>query len=387
MRGRGVSLAAVFILAVIFGGSALRPGTKEDKDSGRMSGPGLDLRAPALVWTKLFPEEVKGAAMACRSGAVAAHTENLVYYLTDRETPVWIAGDKQGWKHVEGLGINWEGDRVLFQTDRKPKTTTEGMDLTVHLLDGRGRELWAKPNPYRWESTILSPSGKYILFGECFHATLKCHDQEMNLLWQKNIQIWYVAFDPQEHFLFDGEGGILYTIEGEQVWDFGRYTRILSVSDDAQYVMTQFYRHAAAQKQIFLISRPSLRKIELAGTGGAVSPDGTFTAYVNAERELVVYRTEELIAEGGPSSKLKPLFKTDFVKPWVINLARDNRSLFVLGQKSEAISVIMLVDLGRRKKAWEKPVDHNLRLALPTINNEEVVIKSAPNALTKYRCY
>ena len=352
-------------------------------ESGQGIGKGVGY--PQVVWTKVFSEEVKGVALAKKTGAVVANTLTRVYYFQDNVRPLWSAGEGQNWKHVEGLGISGDGNRVLFQTDLMPKVHTEGMNFTVHLLDGAGKELWAKPNPYRWEKTLLSPSGKYILFGEQFHPSLKLHDDNLNLLWHKNIQIWYVAFDPLEHFIFDGEGGQLYTLQGEPTWDFGAYTKVLSVSDDAEYVMTQFYRSVQAFQRIFLIGRLDLKKIELSGTGGCVSPDGALTAYVNSDKQLVIYKTAELLEAGGP--KIKPLFKTDFVQPWVIQLGRGNQSLFVLGKKSELASVIMLIDLAKMKKVWERPVDDSLRLALPTEDNQMVVIQQDPKVLLKLKSF
>ena len=128
-----------------------------------------------------------------------------------------------------------------------------------------------------------------------------------------------------------------------------------------------------------------LKTIELSGTGGCVSPDGTLAAYVNSDGKLVVYRTLELMEAGADS--LPPLFKTGFKKPWNMQISRDNRSLFLMGEESELSSVMMLVNLETMKTAWKKPVASDLRIALPTEDNQEVVIKSAWNTLMKFKCY
>jgi len=338
---------------------------------------------PRQVWSRVFPANLTGAAVARKTGAVAASTADKVYYFTDSATPVWTAGED--WKSVDSLGINGSGDRVLFQTDVKPRKSTEAMNYTLRLYDGEGAEMWAKPNPGRYQRAMLSPSGKHILIGEHWHPGVSLYDDNLNLLWKKSIQFWSLAFDPLERFLFDGEGGQLYSIEGERVWDFGAGARILSVSDNAEFVLTRYYKTARGGQRIFLTSRTALKRVELEGTGGAVSPDGSLTAYVNLDKKLVIYRTRELL-ESGPGD-LPPLFETGFIRPWVIQLARDNRSLFVMGEESARRSVMMLVDLARMKTAWKKSVAADLRVALPDENNRRVVLQTSDKTLVKFECY
>jgi len=245
--------------------------------------------------------------------------------------------------------------------------------------------VWQKPNPYRYQNAMLSPSGNYILVGELMHHGVKCFDGNLNPLWTRDIQYWYITFDPLEHYIFDGEVGALYTVAGEPVWNMGAYTRILSVSDNADYVMTQYFRTAEAAQRIFLIGRTALKKIELQGTGGCVSPDGLLTAYVGEDKKLKVYRTLELLQGGGQG--LPPLFTDDFIRPYVIQISRDNRSLFVMGLKSGLRSVITLVDLEKMKTAWERPVEGSVRVALPTEDNRWVLLKADERTLMKWQCY
>jgi hypothetical protein len=359
----------------------------EEEKPPTISGPGHQLVYPILAWSKIFPGKLQGVAVAKTSGAVAAITESKLYYFKDDPTAAWTAGDNQNqdWKHLQDLYLNADGSRVFFQSDLKPRVHTETMELTLHLFDGAGRELWAKPNLYRYQSAMMSPTGKYIIIGELFHGGIKVHDDNLNLLWEKNVQFWYIAYDPLERYLFDGEGGILYTVKGEQVWDFGGFTRILSVSDNAEYVMTQYYRTVQSSSRMFLMGRLALKKVELAGTGGCVSPDGSLAAYVNADQKLVVYRTLELL-EAGPAN-LPPLYHTGFIKPKTIQISRDNRSLLAVGQESVVNSAILLVNLDKMKTAFKKPIDADIQAALATEDNRLLVIKAGTNAIMAFNLY
>lgn len=342
-------------------------------------------RSPKEIWEKTFPAEVSGLAVAAVTGEVVAHTNSMVYYFRGESKPVWTAGEGQDWKYIESLGISRDGSRVIFQTDVKPRSQTEAMTLTAHYLDGAGAELWQKPNPYRYLSLVLSPSGKYILAGEAFHPVLKFHDPQFNLLWEGSIQLWHLRFDPTEKYLVDGEGGRLYTPEGKQVWDFGPWTRVLSVSDGAGYIMTQYFRTVTAAQSLFLTGRAEMKKVELKGTGGCLSPDGSLAAYVSLEGKLSVFNTVDLLA-GGPQTS--PLMSVNFRKPWLIQIGRDNRTLLAMGAESDKRSLLLLLDLPEGRVAWKKEVDPSLRLAVATEDNREVTLRTEdPRALLSYRCY
>lgn len=356
----------------------------DDDKEPKISRPGAGLAFPKLIWSRAFPDDLVGVAVAKQTGDVAALTKNKLYYFKgDSPDPAWTAGD--GWKHAQDLGLSWDGRMVLAQSDTSPKKTTEGLNLTMNLYDGSGRVIWQKPNPYRYQNAMLSPSGKYILMGEVMHHGVKCFDDNLNQLWVRDIQFWSITFDPLEHYVFDAEVGLLYTAGGEQVWNMGAYARILSVSDDADLVMTQYFRTKESGQRLFLIGRTQARKIELAGAGGCVSPDGLFCAFVNAERKLVVFRSRELMEAGGQG--IPPLFETSFTKPWAMQISRDNLSLFAMGEVSQLKSVMTLVDLDKMKTAWEKPVEDSLRVALPTEDNRYVLVKPNERAVIKYRCY
>jgi hypothetical protein len=356
---------------------------KKKKDP--VSSPTKKLAYPLPVWSKVFTSEIIGVDIAERTGAVVVSSSNKIYYFQDSAKPLWTAGKKTGWKHIQDLDISSDGSKIFFQTDIKQKKQTESKSLTVHILDQEGNELIAAPNPYRYQNAIFSPRGSYLIFGELMHRGVKLHDHNMNLIWEKPLEFWYLAFDPGEKYIFDGKDGKLYSASGEQVWEFGPYTKILSVSDDAEIVMTQYYLLMKETQKMFLMGRLQLRKIELMGNGGAVSPDGTMCAYVDPDRNLVVYRTKELLSAG--SAQIPPLFKTKFGKPISVNISRDNRTLFVMGKESEYKSQMMLVDLEKMKISWRKKVPQTMKTAIPTENNKFVIAEHQNNMIVKYKCY
>ena len=343
------------------------------------------LRAgPRENWRKSFPAEVTGVAVAALTGEVVASTEEQVFLFRGSGDPAWTVGSGQGWKHVEGLGINRDASRIVFQTDLKPRQSTEDMNLAIHLLDGQGKELWQKPNPGRFESIMMSPTGKYLLTGEVFRPGLKFFDADLNRRWEKPLQFWCLRFDPTEKYLLDGEGGKLFTVEGAQVWDFGPWTRVLSVSDGAGYVMTQYFRTVRAAQSIFLSGRRELKKIELKGTGGCLSPDGSLAAYVSVSGKLQVFATSELLDAG---ESARPLFSMAFKKPWMMQIGRDNRTLLALGAESDERSALLLLDLAGRRVTWEKEVDPSLRTAFAPEDNREVTLQTDPRTLVNYRAW
>jgi len=353
------------------------------KDGG-VSRPLSALSGPRENWKKSFSAPVTGVAVAAVTGEVAANTESAVYFFRGDADPVWTAGGDQDWKHVEGLAVSRDASRVVFQTDIKPRASTEAMNLTIHLLDREGKEVWRKPNPGRYQSLMMSPTGKYLAVGELLHPDTKLLDDNLNVLWEKPVQFWYLRFDPTEKYLLDGEGGKLYTMEGAQVWDFGPWARVLSVSDEAEYVMTQYFRTVKAAQSIFLVGRREMKKVELKGTGGCVSPDGSLAAYVGLSGKLGVFNTADLLAAGEDA---KPLMSVTFKKPWMIQIGRDNRTLLALGVESDLRSVLMLLDLVEKRAAWRKEVDPSLRVAVAPEDNREVTVQMDDRTLVNYRSW
>jgi hypothetical protein len=374
-RSLGAALVILISIAVAPGPAWAQPKLKEIFSDAA--------GYPKQVWTRLSPAKIVGVDMASKTGEVVYNTDQEVFYLKDKAEPVWTAGKGQGWKLVQDLAISWDGSRVFFQTDLKEKVSTETKTLTLHLLDADGKEIWAKENPLRYQNFKQSPSGKYLLQGEATQVGVTCYDDNLKQLWQKDIWFWALSFDPLEHYLFDGEGGNLYKVTGEQTWDFGPRTRILSVSDNSNYLLTSQYRMVKTTQRMFLTGREALKKIELASDSGCVSRDGALTSYINANGVLGVYNTQDLLANPAAA----PLFKTPFKKAFVMQIARDNRSLLVMGQETELSSAMTLIDLNAKKIAWKKRVDDALRIALPTDDNKFIVIKSGDNSIVKYQAY
>ncbi len=330
---------------------------------------------PAIVWKLVLPEPISGIDMAEETGHAVVGTESKLIYMKDGPGPEWTAGPGKGWKYLRDPAVSRDGTRVFFQTDDKRKKTTEKLDLTVRMHDGQGNELWARPNPYKNKFATLSPEGGYIAFGEPIHQGVWIHDSKMEKLWgNEHMQYWSIAFDAEDKYFFDGQGGILYTVEGKQVWDFGPRTRVLSVSDNAEYILTSYYITLKTGTTMFLMGRLDLKKIVLKGTGGRVSPDGSLTAYVNGEGELAVYNTAELLGMG--PDKLRPLYKRPFKRPWYMNIGRDNRTLFVLGEEDEKSSAMLFIDLEAREERWREPVGDQVKVADARDDNSEVLVRT-----------
>jgi len=339
---------------------------------------------PKVAWRETFLEEIQGFDLARRSGEVVVHSNHHVWYYNAEGKQAWKMGEGKEWKYIGGAGISWDGQRVLFQTNLEPRRSTNLLNLDVCLADAAGNLEWVKKNPYRYNTTRFSPSGRYILFGDPIEKTTKVHDQNLNLLWQKEIYLWYVVFDPVEHFVFDSLSGLLFDLEGRQVWDLGGNNRILSVSDNAEEVLSARFLGTQPQSALFLVSRTALKKVPLIGNSGAVSPDGSLLAYANGAHQILVYRTAELFSAG---PDLKPIFTVGFEKPMLMNISRDNRSLFVFGQENQMRWVLMLVWLPEQKVLWREGVQDVVRDVKVTEDNRWIVYKREKLSLVKLQGY
>lgn len=352
--------------------------------------PDLD-KAPRGNWPKTvqretYTEEIQGFDLARRTGELAVNSNQHVWYYNAEGKQVWKMGEGRGWQYVGNLGISWDGQRVLFQTNLQPRQATNLLDLDVHLVDAGGNLQWVKKNPYRYNTSKFSPSGRYVLFGDPIEKATKVHDQDLNLLWQKEIYLWFVVFDPAEQFLFDSVSGLLFDFEGRQVWDMGGNTRVMSVSDRAEVVLAGRFLGLQPTSELYLVSRTALKKVPLKGGVGCVSPDGSLLAYANAERKVVVYRTQELFSAG---PELKPIFSLNFDRPLLMNLSRDNRSLFIFGQVSQAQMkwALMLVWLPEQKVLWEQGVEDVVQDVKVSEDNRWIAYKREKMSLVKLRGY
>jgi len=341
---------------------------------------------PKVVQRETYLEEIQGFDLARRTGELVVNSLERVWYYNTEGKQVWKMGDGKEWKYVGNLGISWDGQRVLFQTNLQPRHGTNQLDLDVHLVDAQGELQWVKKNPYRYNTSKFSPSGRFVLFGDPMEKTTKVYDQNLNLLWQKEIYAWYVVFDPAEEFLFDSVSGLLFDLEGHQVWDMGGNNRVLSVSDRAEVVLGARFLGLQPAADLFLIGRTALKKVPLKGRGGCVSPDGSLLAYVNAEGKVVVYRTQELFSAG---PELKPIFSLGFDQPLLMNLSRDNRSLFVFGQENQTLQQwgMMLVWLPDQKVLWKENVQDVVRDVKVSEDNRWIAYKREKMSLVKMQGY
>ena len=339
---------------------------------------------PQVDWRESFPEEIQGFDLARRTGEVVVHSDRHVWYYNAEGKLAWKMGEGKGWQYLGSAGISWDGQRVLFQSNLEPRRHTNLLNLDVYLVDGSGNLEWVKKNPYRYNTSKFSPSGRYILFGDPLEKTTKVYDQNLNLLWQKELYLWYVIFDPAEQFLFDSVTGLLFDLQGRQVWDLGGNNRVLSVSDRAEVVLAARFLGLQPASDLFLISRTALKKVPLQGSAGCVSPDGSLLAYANGDHQIVVYRTPELFSAG---PELKPIFTVGFAKPLLMNLSRDNRSLFVFGQENQFQTVLMLVWLPEQKVRWKEGVQDTVQEVKVTEDNRGIVYQKDKNTLVKLRGY
>ena len=339
---------------------------------------------PKVVWRESVTEEIQSFYLARRAGQVMFHSQERVWYDGAEGKQVWKMGEGRGWKYIGGGGISWDGQRVLFQTNLEPRRHTNLLDLDVYLVDGAGNLVWVKKNPYRYNTSRLSPSGRFILFGDPFEKTTKVYDQNLNLLWEKEIYLWHVMFDPEEHYLFDSVSGLLFDPQGQQVWDMGRNMRVLALSDDAEVLLAGRFLGGPQAQELFLISRTALKKVPMPGLSGSVSPDGSMFAYATPEHQVRVYRTAELFTAG---PELKPLFTLGFAQPLLMNLSRDNRSLFIFGQENQLQWSLILVWIPERKVLWREGVEDVVRDVQVAEDNRFVVFKKDKTTLVKLQSY
>lgn len=374
MHGRNRYQGLILVLLLAAGGA----GSEENPDRAPRG------NWPQVVWRESIPAEIQAFCLARRTGEVLFHSLEQVWYLSAEGRQVWKMGEGRGWKYIGGAGLSWDGQRALFQTNLEPRRHTNLLELEVHLVDGAGQVLWVKKNPYRYNTSVLSPSGRLLLFGDPFEKSVKVYDQNLSLLWEKDIYLWHVRFDPEERYLFDSVSGLLFDLTGRQVWDMGRNMRVLSVSRDAEVLLTARFLGGPNAPELFLMSRTALKKMPLPGRDGAVSPDGSLFAYAAPESQVRVYRTAEFLAAG---TEVKPLLSLDFGQPVLMNLSRDNRSLFIFGRENQFQWSLMLVWIPTGKVLWREGVEEVVREVQVTEDNRFVVFKKDRSTLVKLQAY
>jgi hypothetical protein len=391
MKTRPVAWAGALVLLLSFilvfflsEGVSSRPGKADRK--GVPEKKKLSLRGfPRAAWRESFPGKIEGLHLARKSGDVLVHTHKRVWYYDSSGKILWKQGEDRGWKYIAGSGVSDDGQRILFQVNLEPKVATNLLELDVYYLDQEGHLLWVKDNPYRYNSSQLSPSGHYILFGDPLEKLLKVHDQNLNPLWQKDLYLWYISFDPKEHFLFDAVEGLLFNLEGRQVWDVGGFSRILSVSDDAEVILTQRFLGRESTQDMYLVARTALKKVVFSGLGGCVSPDGSLLALVGPDGNLKVYRTQEVLT--ADIKELPPLFQCPFLRPSLLNFSRDNTTLLVFGKENQFQTRLMLVGLSENKVLWKEGLEDTIKPPLVTEDNRLILIKRDPTTIDMLIAY
>lgn len=305
-----------------------------------------------LVFQQSFKDEIKGFYLAKTSGELMVHGTEWVEYYDSAGKLLW---KKTGFKYVCGGGVSRDGNTILFQTSAESKTQQTLADLTVHLVDRTGKELITKPNPHRYFTSILSPQGHYIVFGDQMAKNIYVYDQELNPLWERDTWLWYIGFDIEDQFVFDSTLGLILNNQGRRVWELPSGTRILSISKDADILLSQRFLTSKARNEIYLTSRKTAQQSVLEGYSAGVSFDGSLTAYQDMDRKIRVYRTSELLGKiSGGLQDLSPLWKGDMFLVKLLQFSMDNSKLVVYGENSQRKGKIMEIDLAGSKTIWSK---------------------------------
>lgn len=361
-------------------------GQKKGKDRRILESKNLSFKGyPRAMWRESFPQEIKGSCLARKSGDVLIHTYEKVWLFDSSGKLVWKQGDGRGWKYIAGAGISEDGRKAIFQVNLEPKIATNLLELNVYCIDREGTLLWAKNNPYRYNLSQLSPGGNYIIFGDPIEKLIKVHDQGLNLLWQKELYLWYIDFDPKENFLFDAVEGLLFDMKGRQLWDMGGQGRILSVSEDAEVILTQKFLGRESTRDMQLISRTALKKVMLEGFGGCVSSDGSLAAIVNSKGWIQVFRTKEIL-EGGLEG-LPPIFQYEFLSAELMNFSDDNKSLLVFGKETQYKTRLLLAGLSENKVLWMESFEDSVKPPQVTRDNRLILFMRDPNTVEMFAAY
>ena len=159
-------IAVLVACALLFAGARKKEEKKEDKSKQgqEQAQPSEKEKAKSgLAFLHIFPSEIKGVYLAKSTGEVMVHGDEWVEYYDPEGKQLW---KKEGFKYVCGGGASRDGQTVLYQTSDVPKTQQTTLELKVHVVDRTGNESINQPNPYKYFTSILSPKGNYILFGD-----------------------------------------------------------------------------------------------------------------------------------------------------------------------------------------------------------------------------
>jgi len=329
------------------------PGFKKKEKQVEQPAPAkpAEKQAPGLAYARLFAGEVKGLYLAGTTGEVLVYGDEWVEYLDGAGKQLW---KKTGYQHVCGGGVSRDGQTVLFQTSPAPKVQQSMLELTVHVADRAGNEIVNQPNPQRYFTSILSPKGNYIVFGDPLAQTVYVYDRQLNLLWTRNIYLWYVGFDPEEQLIYDSASGIVLSNRGRRVWQLPSGAKFLSVSSGAEVLLSQAFGTVASRTRIYLTSRTTAREVILQGHCAGVSFDGSLTGFEDLDRKVHVYRTMELFDKMSGSQEVKPIWTGDFYFARQIRFSADNSRLYIYGDTMQQSGRVEVIDLSKGRQLWEK---------------------------------
>ena len=106
-------IAVAAVLFVLYLSRASVGAGDEDKEP-KIRRPGGALVFPLLEWSRAFPHELNGVAVAKKTGETVALTRSKLYYFDgDSPDPAWTAEGDPGWKHTQSLGVSWDGSRIM----------------------------------------------------------------------------------------------------------------------------------------------------------------------------------------------------------------------------------------------------------------------------------
>jgi hypothetical protein len=304
------------------------------------------------VFQQNYKDPIRDIYLAKGSGDLLVHGDQWIEYYDNTGKLLW---KKTGVGYICGAGVSRDGNTVLFQTSATPKTQQTLLDLTVHIFDHSGKELLSQPNPYRYYTSILSPKGGYLVFGDQMAKKIYVYDQGLNSLWERDTWLWYISFDADDQFIFDSTLGLVLNNQGRRVWELPSGTRPLAISKNADILVSQKFLSAKNRNQIFMTERSTAKQVVLEGYYATVSFDGSLAAFEGMDRKIRVVRTAELMDKGSANPKdLSALWTGEIYQVTLLQLSTDNSKLAYGGLTSQQNVRVMGVDLAKSKNIFAK---------------------------------
>jgi len=316
-----------------------------------LSASGQEEGLAGKVFQQSYKDDIKGFYLAKSSGDLMVYGTDWLEYYDSSGRLLWKKSD---FKYVCGGGVSRDGNSVLFQTSSTPKTQQTLLDLTVHLVDRAGKDVINQANPYRYFTSTLSPKGSYIVFGDPEAKKIYVLDRSLNPLWERETWLWYIGFDADEQFVFDSTLGLVLNNQGRRVWELPSGTRPLSISRNADVLVSQRFLTAKNRNQIFLTGRNPAQQAIVEGYYATVSFDGSLAAYQGMDRKIQVYRTQELFDKINAQKSASPLWTGDLYQVSLLQFSMDNSKLVIVGETSQKNVRVNEIDLGKGKNIWMK---------------------------------